>query len=147
MEFYMACEEGDLSKVKQLSTEVDVGFVPDKRSGYNGLMIACWEKKDEIVLYLMTLKEVEVNTKDTLGRTAFWIACLVGHNETVRVMLAGHKKIDTTAMAGERNCLDIAKWRGFSYVSDLVYDYIKNPDYISTSLRSDECFKPIPKHR
>ena len=87
-EFYEACRNGNLEKVKVLSLQIDdINWGNPKVNDWTGLHISCYEGKKEIVEYLISHPKINVNKEDNGGQTPLFIACLNGKEEIVKILL------------------------------------------------------------
>jgi len=101
-EFWISCRKGDLEKVKELSKLVsDINWVNDKRKRLTGLHIACERGRRDIVEYLLTLPQIQVNQKDSDGITPFHLGCEHGREEIVKILLED-KRVDVNPLESER---------------------------------------------
>ena len=87
-EFWRACFNENLEKVKELSNQIDdINWGNPSYVDETGLHTSCWNGNKEIVEYLISLPKINVNKEDRYGRTPLFIACYNGKDETVKILL------------------------------------------------------------
>ena len=138
-EFFNACYENDLEKVKELSLQIDdINWRNPYRSDLTGLHVSCREGKKEIVEYLISHPKINVNKETNNGRTPLYYACFWGKEEIVKVLFASGREIDTTKKANaKRTAAEIARKGRKEQIAKLVDEYAKNPMEIILRLRKE----------
>ena len=87
-EFWNACYEGNLEKVKELSNQIDdINWGNPNVDGWTGLHIACRYGKKEIVEYLISHPKINVNKEKNDGWTPLFHACANGYVQIVKILL------------------------------------------------------------
>ena len=84
-EFWKACMNGNLEKVKELSNQIDINW--GDSDGWTGFFVACLSGNKEIVEYLISHPKINVNNENNDGRTPLWRACWYGKKEIVKILL------------------------------------------------------------
>ena len=84
-EFFNACDENNLEKVKELSNQIDINW--GNSNGWTGLHFSCRWGNKEIVEYLISHPKINVNKENKNGETPLWNACWNGKEETVKILL------------------------------------------------------------
>ena len=143
-EFFNACYENDLEKVKELSNQIDdINWGNPNGSDWTGLHISCYEGNKEIVEYLISHPKINVNKEDKNGRTPFYTVCANGKDEIVKILFASGREIDTTKKTNPGNdywnnqtAAEIARY-GKEQIAKLVDEYAKNPMEIILRLRNE----------
>ena len=85
-EFWNACREGNLKKVKVLLNQID-DINWENPNDCTGLHLSCGMGKKEIVEYLISLPKINVNKEDNDGSTPLYRACYNGRDEIVKILL------------------------------------------------------------
>ena len=112
-EFWISCRKGDLEKVKELAKQMtDINWSNEKKESKTGLHIACDQGRIEIVQYLLTLPQIQVNQGDTRGITPLHLACLRGREEIVKILLRDERVDLNQGDQYERSPLNLACLRG-----------------------------------
>ena len=87
-EFWNACRDGKLEKVKELSLQIDdINWGNPNVFDYTGLQISCALGNEEIVEYLISHPKINVNKEDKNGATPLFWACSAGKEEIVKILL------------------------------------------------------------
>ena len=87
-EFYWACRDGNLEKVKELSNEIDdINWGNPNDFDQTGLFISCSFGMKEIVEYLIAHPKINVNKENEYGRTSLNVAFYGGNEEIVEVLI------------------------------------------------------------
>ena len=87
-EFYNACEENNLEKVKELSLQIDdINWGNPNDYDRTGLLVSCLLGNKEIVEYLISHPKINVNKEDKYGQTPLYVACWKGNEEIVKILL------------------------------------------------------------
>ena len=110
MEFYSACEKGDLqSVIKLLDDNFDCGELNE--TGQTGLHIACEKGHIDIVKLLLENPLCDPNKDDRHGCTAFYRACvrILLEDSRIDTMKYSHTKSTPFHVACENNNIDIVK--------------------------------------
>ena len=95
-EFYAKCRDGKIEEVRKSlesdgadpnSTGTNAGYVTClmRAAGSNHLSSS---NQDEMVALLLAHKDIEVNKRDDLNRTALHYACICGNDASLRRLLA-----------------------------------------------------------
>lgn len=108
--FRMAAIGGSLSVCKYL---VDDGQAdPNKKRGkeQKSLLISSSENgRSEIVSFLLTLKNIDIELRDRKGQTALHWACLKDHPECVKILLKNGANIEVRDEIGETPLIKAAQ--------------------------------------
>ena len=111
-EFYNACYENNLEKVKELSNQIDdINWGNPNESDWTGLFISCGMGNKEIVEYLISHPKINVNKETNNGYTPLYRACGEGNKEIVKILLKDERvNVNKEANGGEtplwRACCD-----------------------------------------
>jgi len=86
-EFFDACTDGHLSRVKELLAEplLDVNFLRDHQTAF---CAACFNRQIEVVKVLMADSRVDILFHNKNGQTPFFTACVKGHESIVALLIA-----------------------------------------------------------
>ena len=83
----VACENGNLKKVKTLLKENYVNVNQENEDGITALSTACQNGHLSVVEYLLTRSEIKINQVDNTGTTPLGKACLWGYDDIVYLLL------------------------------------------------------------
>ena len=144
-EFYNACKENKLEKVKELSNQIDdINWGNPNESDWTGLHTSCYEGNKEIVEYLISHPKINVNKETNNGYTPLYIACYHGKEEIVKILFASGREIDTTKKTipgnddwNNKTAAEIARKEGKEQIAKLIYEYAKKPMEIILRLRKE----------
>ena len=93
-QFWDAPDKGDLSVVKNLAADpiLKINW-QDSQFADTALNIACYQGREFVVEFLLTLPNIDVNKPNKDEATPFYIACQIGDKEVVSPLLS-HPRID-----------------------------------------------------
>ncbi|KAF0700107.1 hypothetical protein As57867_009302, partial [Aphanomyces stellatus] len=140
MSLAQAVRSGDLLLVRRVIEEKgcdvnEVEELPGKNDGFTPLMVACTNGFDDIVAFLLSVKDIRVNDKDKNGQTALYIASSLGHSTTVQVLLS-HSNIQVNAQEKDgKTALYTASGLGHH---DVVKILLNHPD-IDADVPNNAC--------
>ena len=93
-QFWDAADKGDLSVVKNLAADPTLKINwQDSQFADTALNIACYQGREFVVEFLLTLPNIDVNKPNKDEATPFYIACQIGDKEVVSPLLS-HPRID-----------------------------------------------------
>ena len=107
-DFLMACEEGDLERVKQLMGKKPINAAVDK-NGCNGLMLAAWGGHDLLIDPLVQSGS-NVDHRDYAGRTPLMRAAQWGHTRTISQLVRLKAAVDGSDSNGCTALTLAAQW-------------------------------------
>ena len=119
-EFWNACDENDLEKVKELSNQID-DINWGNNFGWTGLIISCNNGNKEIVEYLISHPKINVNKEDKHGRTPLFIACWEGKEEIVKILLKDERVNVNKEDNDGRTPLWIACFEGYEEIVKILF--------------------------
>ena len=121
-EFWNACKENKLEKVKELSLQIDdINWGNPNEYDYTGLYVSCAYGNKEIVEYLISLPKINVNKEDKDGETPLWSACWNGKEEIVKILLKDERvNVNKEDNDGETP-LFIACWGGEEEIVKILF--------------------------
>jgi len=88
-QFWDAADKGDLSVVKNLAADPTLKINwQDSQFADTALNIACYQGREFVVEFLLTLPNIDVNKPNKDEATPFFVACFQGNKEVVSLLLA-----------------------------------------------------------
>ena len=135
LEFFEACYEGNLQKVKELCNKlVDLNWSnpSESRAQETSFHWACAGRRKEVVEYLLRLPGIDVNKENKNGFTPLHIVCGNGAVEILNMMFASGKRFDTTkrtkitASTGNVTAAEFARKKGKTDIAELVDEYARD---------------------
>jgi len=88
-QFWDAADKGDLSVVKNLAADPTLKINwQDSQFADTALNIACYQGREFVVEFLLTLPNIDVNKPNKDEATPFFVACFQGNMEVVSLLLA-----------------------------------------------------------
>ena len=88
-QFWDAADKGDLLVVKNLAADPTLKINwQDSQFADTALNIACYQGREFVVEFLLTLPNIDVNKPNKDEATPFFVACFQGNMEVVSLLLA-----------------------------------------------------------
>ena len=116
----LACSDGNITAVRQLSQRSDIDVNIQDRNGSTPLLLASKNGYKEIVEILLSRSDVDVNISDSTGFPPLMFACIHGDIALVSVLL-NHPTININICnAYGRNCLFNACVEGQEEVAEML---------------------------
>ena len=109
-----------------------------KRYTYTPLTAACYRGHEEIVRYLLSIDDINVNLQDNFGLTPLGVACENNHFEIVKI-LTQRQDIDVNALSIDSTPLVVAINNGFHY----ILEHLLKQDDINVNLQDNSGLTPL----
>ena len=123
---HLACRAGDVQTVARLLAENPTMVNGRKKGGKTPLIVACIERKVDVVVELLKSPHIDINLyKKSLRvrRTALWFACQMGHHEMVDLLIKD-PRID---LCVDRSLNEACNRKSPECLGILVRYLLKNP--------------------
>ena len=143
-EFFQACSEGNLQKVKNLyksksQQPLNINYGNPHNQLNTGLSIACEKGLIDLVGFLLLLPEIDVNKGNKHGETPLVIACSRGNSVIVKMLFASGREIERSQVKMVSHgggcwrdkyrswmAARVAREEGFEEIAELVEEYVGN---------------------
>ena len=122
-DFFRAAATGDIRTLKMRlrgDGEQTPVSVNEADRGTTALMVAATSGQVAAVEYLLTVPMINVNLKDSLGRTALMRAVYAGNKDVVAVLLKDQRIDIDTGYNDKTNALSIAISKGYTDIADML---------------------------
>ena len=121
-EFWNACKENNLEKVKELSNQIDdINWGNPDVFDYKGLHTSCNNGKKEIVEYLISHPKINVNKETNDGLTPLYRACASGKEEIVKILLKDERVNVNKENKDGWTPLWVACWNGNEEIVKILF--------------------------
>jgi len=94
LDFFTACENGDLSKVKELINNANIDINWQTKWGSTFLSVACESEHYEIIKLLLTDDRIDVTKMNCENETPLSTACYRGRIKTIKILIASGRNFD-----------------------------------------------------
>lgn len=92
---HVACEEGNITAVKELLMNSRVDVNAKNTDGQTPFYLACKKGRTEIVKMMLTQKRIDIDTITNKITTPLWISVNEGHKEVTDLLLMDGRPLET----------------------------------------------------